>query len=457
MKTTNLLAISVFILMLFISALILPGTVQAQYYGCTNHSYQRCVGNNIYWYDSCGTQQDLAQYCQNGCLNGLCQNNYNNNNYNGYNYNCTYHAYRLCSGNNIYWYDSCGTQQDLYNSCSNGLTCQYGQCVTSTQNYNYNNNTGTYIPYYKTICSGSVINWYDSFGAKSGLYRNCADKNSCTIDSCVGDKCSNALKCDGSTCAVNSTDYNAHCATTPATNQNHCGNGLCESALEETNINCPNDCKVDTNQNQNPNTNNNTNPNINTNTNASELMISFFAKKNSASGEWQKTAEAKSNDQVYFMIYATNNSTTQIDNVNILANIPREISSLGNLQVNGIPTSGNIISGVNIGSLGPKTTKSIIFEGKTQTLSENATKQATATINISGSTAQTTTAKSDSISINLIPNQNQNQAAAAVSLTPATSESGFMGFFKQWYVWILIGLILIFLFIIVYRRLSSNV
>jgi len=39
---------------------------------CTNHSYQQCSGNYLYWYDSCGTQQD-SQYCQNGCQNNSCQ------------------------------------------------------------------------------------------------------------------------------------------------------------------------------------------------------------------------------------------------------------------------------------------------------------------------------------------------------------------------------------------------
>ena len=49
------------LLIIFISAIGLPGFVKAQYYGCTSHSYERCNGNSLYWYDSCGNQQDLAQ------------------------------------------------------------------------------------------------------------------------------------------------------------------------------------------------------------------------------------------------------------------------------------------------------------------------------------------------------------------------------------------------------------
>ena len=428
----KLITISVFLSILFISALIVPSVVQAQYYLglCTFHSYERCSGNNLYWYDSCGNQQDLAQYCINGCYNNSCNynnynNNYNNYNYNNYNYNynnnCTYHAYKLCSGNNVYWYDSCGTQQDLYTSCYGGQTCQYGQCTNYVQPVQPVQNYTNYVAHFRIACSGNSIYWFDSLGVNSGLYKKCADANSCTLDTCSASKCSNALKCDGTTCAVNSADYNAYCApkqTTPATPE-----------VPATPV--PN---ANTNPAQTPNT--------------SGLSISLFIKQDLKSGQWQKTAEVGPNSQIYFMISATNGSSTQIDNVTILANIPNEISSLGNLQLNGVPVSGDIVTGINIGSIAPATTKLITFEGKTQTLSASGAKQAIATSNVSG------VAQTDSISLNLNPSANQ-KPAAAVSNT--TAVSGFMGFLKQWYIWIVVGLVLIFLFIIIFRRLSSNV
>ena len=212
----------------------------------------------------------------------------------------------------------------------------------------------------------------------------------------------------------------------PANNRNNCGNELCEPILGETSANCPNDCKINT---------------------ANGLSVSFFAKQNSSSNQWQKASEIGSNSNIYFMISVSNNSTSQIDNVNISANIPSEISSLGNLQLNGVLVSGDIITGINIGSIAPESDKSITFEGKTQTISGVATKQAIVTSNVSGIT------QTDTISINLNPSQ--NQAAAAVSSAPATS--GFWAFLKHWYLWILVGLALIFLFIVVFRRLSSNI
>ena len=263
-KTLNKLFISgIFLSMMLVLALVLPGTAGAQAYGCSYHSSERCNGNYLYWYDSCGNQQDVAQYCVNGCYGNSCQyNNSVNNNYNNYNNysNCTYHAYKLCSGNNIYWYDSCNNQQDLYSPCTNGLVCQYGQCVAqmilpatpATQP------ASNYTAHFKTACYGNSIQWFDSLGSVSGLYKSCSDGNGCTLDTCANDKCTNTLKCDGSTCAIGSADYNADCpansgqafvtippsAAVQPSDSTHCGNGLCEATLGETNANCPADCKL---------------------------------------------------------------------------------------------------------------------------------------------------------------------------------------------------------------------
>lgn len=329
-----------------------------------------------------------------------------------YNYNnCTYHAYRLCVGNNIYWYDSCGGQQDLFQSCyGTNMICKYGQCAYQQPVLPP---TPPYVAHYKTACHNGDIYWYDSLGTSTGLYKNCADSNACTLDGCAAGKCLNVLKCDGTTCAAASADYNNYCSAT----------------------------------NNNNNTNNNTNTNTNTNTTVNNLSVTFFAKPDQSSSQWQKTAGVGSNGQIYFMISVANNSATQIGDASVSVNIPAEITSLGNLQINGAQVSGDIVSGVSIGSLSPGSAKSITFEGKTQIISAFATKQATATVNVSGGS------QSDSISINLNPAQN---VAASVSASVAATSSGFWGFLKRWYLWILVALVLIFLFIVVFRRLSSN-
>jgi len=383
-----------FFSILLASIIIFSAFSTSGVFACTYHAYQQCSGSYLYWYDSCGNQQD-SQYCSNGCYNNSCQG-YNNNN-NNYSYNnCAYHAYKLCVGNNIYWYDSCERQQDFLQSCAGvNMVCKYGQCVYQQP---YVPPVNPYVAHLKTACSAGNIYWYDSLGSKTELYKNCADENSCTIDACSAGKCSNDVKCDGSTCAVGSADYNNYCS----------------------------------------NSNNN-------NQDTSMLLIAFFGKENLDSNQWQKAFQVNSNGQAYFMISVANNSALQIDNVSISANIPSEISSLGNLQVNGIAFSGDIVSGINVGSVAPGNAKLVTFEGKAQAISVQATKEAVASFNVSGAK------QSDSLSINFNPTQ-----ATVAAVTSAQPTTGFMSFLKRWYLWILVGLVLIFLFVVVFRRLSNN-
>jgi len=337
--------------------------------------------------------------------------------YNYYNYgNCNYHAYRDCVGSSIYWFDSCSTRQDLYQDCASlGQTCQYGQCVVEIQ--------PVYIAHQKISCYANNLYWYDSLGAVNSLYKNCQDANSCTTNSCSGVKCSNILKCDGTTCLTDSADYNSYCASV-----SNCGNGTCEENLGETSANCPGDCKTN-----------------NPNNNPTNLSVSFVGKQDAASQQWDKNVQVQQNSTVYFMIAVNNNSDVAADNVNVSVNIPAEISLLGNLKINDVSVAGDIASGINLGSVSPKTSKSVTFEGKTQAFSIQEQKQATTTISAGGSN------QSDFVDLSFNPSQS---AVAGVSST--TDNSGFMDFLKRWYLWILAAIVLVFLFIIVFRRFSSG-
>ncbi|OGZ91507.1 MAG: hypothetical protein A2599_03510 [Candidatus Staskawiczbacteria bacterium RIFOXYD1_FULL_39_28] len=356
---------------------------------CSYHAYQRCSGSNLYWYDSCGNQQE-SQYCLNGCYNNACQN------YANYNNNCTYHAYKLCVGNNSYWFDSCGNQQDLFQSCYGAnMICSYGQC-------SYYQpipapvpppSPNPYIAHYSTKCYNNNIYWYDSLGVLSDLFKNCADNNSCTIDSCSNKTCSNVLKCDGSTCASGGADYNKYCQNTGT---------------------------------------------------ASPLSVTFLVKPSASAAQWQKSIELGQNSTAYFSISVTNNSDSEISNANISANIPGQITTLGNLQINGVSVSGDINTGIAVGYLSSGTTKTIKFEGKTQTFSAQATAQANSIVNVNG------TIQSDELSINF------NPSYATASVSSPKNSAGIWEFLKRWYLWILVGLVLVFLFVVVFRRLSSN-
>ncbi len=319
--------------------------------------------------------------------------------YNNYN-SCNAHAYKDCVGSAIYWFDSCSNRQDLYQDCLGyGQTCKYGQCVNYVPVVPP---TPVYVAHSKIACYGNSLYWYDSLGSASGLYKTCQDANSCTLDACKSGRCSNVLKCDGTTCSQGSADYNTYCAL-PQTPQ-----------IPQT-------------------------PSENVN-----LAISFVAKIKSSAEQWDKSVQVSQNSNIYFMISVNNNSGSQINNVNISANIPTEISFLGNLKVNDSSVGGDIVSGINIGSLPAGVSKSITFEGRTQTFSTKGQKSAVVTTSISG------TNKTDSLTLNF----SSSQVAQSASLSSAPS--GFVKFLQRWYLWILVAIVLVFLFVVVFRRLSSG-
>lgn len=39
---------------------------------CESHDEKKCSGNNVYWYDSCGDKEEVAEYCSNGCSGSKC-------------------------------------------------------------------------------------------------------------------------------------------------------------------------------------------------------------------------------------------------------------------------------------------------------------------------------------------------------------------------------------------------
>jgi len=120
---------------------------------CGYHSYEQCSGNNLYWYNSCGIQQDLIQYCPNGCSGSSC---INNNNYvtvqtnpatGIYNNQVTLNGYLYNSNNN--------------STCSNYVWFQYGPTIsygseTIHQSQNY---SGAFSQLISNLYSGNIYHF----------------------------------------------------------------------------------------------------------------------------------------------------------------------------------------------------------------------------------------------------------------------------------------------------------
>ena len=188
---------------------------------CTSHTNSKCVGNSLYWFNSCGKQEDLYKTCSQNqvCSNDTCVTNYLQTSYvqTGYNF----HSLNGCFNNKVYWYDSLGNQQDVYQNCmATGQTCQNDQCIgqvsyrqpVSSQTYNQPASfQPVLIKHYSTSCYNNDVYWQDSRGFVQDIYKSCSDDNQCTQDSCQDAECQNTLKCDGSTCKITSNDYSKYC------------------------------------------------------------------------------------------------------------------------------------------------------------------------------------------------------------------------------------------------------
>jgi len=143
---------------------------------CTQNSYQRCSGNYLYWYDSCGNQQGNGIYCPNGCYNDSCSG-YNNVSVqtnaatNVYSNQATLNGYLYNAGSNY----NCNT----YVWFQYGLTSSYGSETTHlSQSYSgsfsqiaYINSGSTY--HFRAVaqdCSGNIVYGQDmtTYGSGTG-------------------------------------------------------------------------------------------------------------------------------------------------------------------------------------------------------------------------------------------------------------------------------------------------
>lgn len=163
---------------------------------CTPNAWVRCWSGNVWWYDSCGNRETVYDNCLSTetCKVDECVPETSNE-------NCDSNTYLRCWSGNVWWYDSCGRREKLYKQCAWGEDCSDGQCVKAdVSNDSCIGNT------YKKCYDGNVY-WYDSCGRRGELYEQCGSDNELNKYRCDGDwvqyesntqRCSNGA-CSGST------------------------------------------------------------------------------------------------------------------------------------------------------------------------------------------------------------------------------------------------------------------
>jgi len=177
------------------------------------------------------------------------------------------------------------------------------------------------------------------------------------------------------------------------------------------------------------------------------VVVSLFAKKESDNGQWSKNIDGQQNDVINFLVVVKNISTTAVQNVSVKTDITNNISYTGNLKINDTVAAGNVILGVSLGTLNPKTSVAVSFTGLVQPQNNQGPVQIVASAN-----SDTTTHDSDQISLTT-PAQIESEVTPPIN----TGNPIISNFAKNWFIWLIIVIVLITVFIIIFRKLSTNV
>ncbi len=246
----------------------------------------------------------------------------------------------FCQGNSVYRnyttytcnsagttssYCSNSTTNQLQQSCTGSQTCSSGSCslVNTCANHSY------------TQCSANGVYWYDSCGNRQELYQACSTNQTCSNNSCVT---------IGNTCTGNSY---LQCSGNAVYWFNSCG---IQQSLYQTCSSgqiCSNNTCVTQNQNQNQ----------------SNLLVTTRVR-NLSSGNlvWGATATASPSDILEIQITLQNTGSQIINNIIVKDTLPANMYYYNNLTIDGVANSGNIISGLNIGSITVGQTKIITYQ-----------------------------------------------------------------------------------------------
>lgn len=98
-------------------------------------------------------------------------------------------------------------------------------------------------------------------------------------------------------------------------------------------------------------------------TNLSTLTVNKLVRNVSDGTSYFGSVSADPNETVSFSIQVTAGNTL-LQNIIFKDTLPNKIVYLGNLKIDGITSTGNIISGLNIGNLSANQTKTITFDAR---------------------------------------------------------------------------------------------
>lgn len=197
---------------------------------------KKCDGNEVWECSNSGVWQ-FSSDCDFGCFSGNCEDE-----------TCTDHSEKKCSGTSVYWFDSCGDQQEEYERCESDETCQGDTCVRECQE--------SFIG--EKLCSGSdVVQQYQFTDCTTEIRTVETCETGCENSVCISPECSSCPDpTDWSQCVDSSmfrTNYecsettNYECSETTETESCECGTtAQCNyDEICEGNVCSPLECEED--------------------------------------------------------------------------------------------------------------------------------------------------------------------------------------------------------------------
>ena len=217
---------------------------------CTANAAKQCSGNAVYWYDSCGVKGSLfqqctsTQTCQNAqCLNITCSNSSQ----------CGTNGYTgspFCQSGNVYQNYityTCNNPGTANSSCSNNTTAQLKTTCTGNQTCSNGSCVNQNITCSSNTDCGSNAYTGSLFCQGNNVYQNYITYT-CNNPGTANSSCSNNTAAQlKTTCTGNQTCNNGSCGTSCATHsyQQCQGNNLYwynSCGQQEDSQYCPNGC-----------------------------------------------------------------------------------------------------------------------------------------------------------------------------------------------------------------------
>lgn len=429
-QKNSLIFIGITAIALFLAfQLFISSTVQAlscnNTYDCGRNGFiggQYCQGNSLYQdyvtyscsnagtsYSSCSSSKNpqfvktcaADERCERGLWYTGCVSTRDENQTTTTNNNppppqttnqCQSHNYRSCVGSQVYWFDSCQNQQELYQVCSSNQICSNGVCQGYTEPAPVQN---VCVPNTIKGCVYNSVFWYDSCGTREALYQNCSQSNQ---------------MCQDGACVPGEPLYTQGTYSPP------------QIVRVET--------RMDT------------------------LAVSIFGKKDSEILEWSKNIRVGDNDKINFLVTIKNVSDKSLENVIVVINLGENIAYGNDLKINDVTSSETTISEIPLGTIEKNISKALSFTGiakagEIETEVEVTSKVTSGTLSNEDFFTLTIDKKPEIVAS---ATSQENQISTA-----AVNNNPFIGFLKKWYIWFLVSVVMIVLFIMIFRKVSSQV